>query len=134
MSEQTNENICPHCGQRVRLHGGVKWAGGPACTDEEGYEREFDGTFLYERYTCPKCGGKWEVSRGTHDEYDANPSNYRRLTSDGCPNCGSEDEVWEEEEITSRGDKVRVEKTCERCGSLRYGFYPLDSPEISAIS
>lgn len=124
------QNVCLHCGQRVRLHGGVKWAGGPAGADAEGYTREFDGTFLYETYTCPKCGGEWTVNRETHDEYDANPSNYRRLASDGCPDCGSTDCTWEDETITSKGNKIRVNKVCEECGSWYLGVFPLGAPTV----
>lgn len=101
----------------------------------EAYRREFVGDYLREYYTCTGCGAKWEVERYADPEDVVNPQTYRPIKNHAggyCPYCGTDERNYTkryDETITSRGDKVKVEMDCLRCGGWWYGMHPLEPPK-----
>lgn len=136
------ENVCPHCGHKVQLHGGEGWRGsGAGAGDYCGsYYREFGGWALLEYYTCPECGGKWEVKRVESDSARVDCFSYRPIKGDKggyCPYCGTSEQdytEWGNETITSRGNKVRVDMSCRACGNWWFGMYTLGSPKVTPLN
>lgn len=135
------ESVCPHCGHREPLHGGLGWRGSGATNfaDDMRYSREFGGWALQEQYACAQCGGRWEVLRTETDSVEVDPRSYLPIRNNAggyCPFCGTEEQdetEWGEETITSRGDKVKVEMFCRRCRNWWYAMYSLGTPKVTPL-
>lgn len=114
MTRNGNENVCPQCGKKVRIHGGVKWNGGNAEAKAKNYDRVLNETTITETYTCPECGKQWSVTRESISGWSQKDKD-RDSGPDDCGACHGE-VLWGEATIRPNGKGMSIGYECQECG------------------